>query len=262
MASLDGRVAIVTGAGSQGGIGAATARVLLDAGASVLVCDVDGDGAAAVADALSPHGEVASRRVDVTDRAEVDACVAEATGCHGRLDILVNNAGTTAGAKPFLQVTAEDWHTATAVNLKGTADFCQSAIPHLLASGGGVIVNLSSMTGLGAQRAFGAYTATKHALIGLTKTIAAEFGPDGLRCVAVCPGFIATELHEGVNARMAAEEGVALEEIHRRRYATVALRRAGTPEEVAGLIGFLCGPGGAYITGVALPVTGGVQMGL
>jgi NAD(P)-dependent dehydrogenase (short-subunit alcohol dehydrogenase family) len=121
---------------------------------------------------------------------------------------------------------------------------------------------MSSMVGIAAQRAFGAYTSTKHALIGMTKTIAAEFGPNGLRCVAICPGFIATEFHENVNRRMAAEQGVTLEEIHAQRYETVALRRAGTPAEVGDLVSFVCGPGGAYITGVALPVTGGVQLGL
>ena len=181
---------------------------------------------------------------------------------HGRLDILVNNAGTTAGAKPFLEITAEDWQTAIGVNLMGTADFCQAALPALLDTGDGVIVNVSSITGIAGQRAFGAYTATKHALVGLTKTIAAEFGPQGLRATAICPGFIATDLHEGVNQRMADEEGMSLDEIHARRYATVALRRAGTPDEVASLIAFTCSPGGAYMTGVALPVTGGVQLGL
>ena len=118
------------------------------------------------------------------------------------------------------------------------------------------------MSGIGAQRAFGAYTASKHALIGLTKTIAAEFGPRGLRCTAVCPGFISSDMHEGVNRRLAAEQGLELEDFKARRYESVALRRAGTPDEVAALIGFICGPGGAYITGVAMPVTGGVQLGL
>ena len=258
MPELDGKVAIVTGAGSPGGIGAATVRALADLGATVLATDLDGGAVAETARALG----VPSRKVDITSRAEIDACVEATLAEHGRLDILVNNAGTAAGGKPFLEVTGQDWQTSFAVNIKGTADFCQAAIPHMLAQGGGCIVNLSSMTGIGAQRAFGAYTTAKHALIGMTKTIAAEFGPDNIRCTAVCPGFIATEFHEAVNRRLADEKGMDLDAFKTERYQTVAMRRAGTPEEVARLIAFICGPGGAYITGVALPVTGGVQLGL
>ena len=258
MAELAGQVAIVTGAGSLGGIGAATVKYLKDMGATVWAVDVNGAGATEVAAA---HGAT-GRAVDISDRAQIDACVAEVMATHGRLDILVNNAGSTAGAKPFLDVTAEDWQHSFAVNIKGTADFCQATIPHMQAQDAGCIVNLSSMTGIGAQRAFGAYTTAKHALIGMTKTIAAEFGPDNIRCTAICPGFIATDMHEGVNQRLADEKDMELEAFKAERYQTVAMRRAGTPDEIARLIAFVCGPGGAYITGVALPVTGGVQLGL
>ena len=258
--TLAGKVAIVTGCGSPGGIGAACARRLLADGATVIVTDRVAEDAARVA--ADMDGAVSSMGVDVTDRAQIDACVSSVLGQHGRIDILINNAGTSAGAKPFLEITAEDWAQSLGVNLKGTADFCQAVIPAMQAQGEGVIVNMSSMVGLAAQRAFGAYTTTKHGLIGMTKTIAAEFGPDGIRCVAVCPGFIATDFHEAVNQRMADEQGVTLEDIHKQRYATVALRRAGTADEVAGLVAFACGPEGRYITGVPLAVTGGVQMGL
>ena len=200
--------------------------------------------------------------LDVTDRAAIDGAVAELVARHGGLDILVNNAGTTAGAKPYLEVTADDWRAAVSVNLVGTADLCQAAIPALLDRGGGVIVNISSMTGIGGQRAFGAYTATKHALIGLTKTIAAEFGERGLRCNAVCPGYIGTELHHNVTRRLAAEAGIGFEDMQARRYANVAMQRAGGTDEVAGVVAFLCGPAASYITGAAIPVTGGVQLGL
>lgn len=258
MGDLAGQVAIVTGAGSLGGIGAATVNCLVDRGAIVWATDIDGFGAERVGET---HGAT-GRAVDITDRAQIDACVAEVLAAHGRLDILVNNAGTAAGGKPFLEVTDQDWQTSFAVNIKGTADFCQAVIPSMQAQGSGCLVNLSSMTGLGAQRAFGAYTTSKHALIGLTKTIAAEFGPEGIRCTAICPGFIATEFHEAVNRRLAGEKGMALEDFKTERYESVAMRRAGTPQEVAELIAFVCGPGGSYLTGVALPVTGGVQLGL
>jgi NAD(P)-dependent dehydrogenase (short-subunit alcohol dehydrogenase family) len=258
MAALDGKVAIVTGAGSLGGIGAAAVRALRDLGATVWATDIDGFGADRVAET---HGAT-GRAVDITDRAQIDACVDTVIRQHGRIDILVNNAGTAAGGKPFLEVTEADWRTSFAVNIKGTADFCQAAIPHMQAQGEGCIVNLSSMTGIGAQRAFGAYTTSKHALIGLTKTIAAEFGPEGIRCTAICPGFISTEFHEAVNRRLADEKNMDLDAFKAQRYESVAMRRAGTPDEVGQLIAFVCGPGGSYITGVALPVTGGVQLGL
>ena len=258
--TLEGKVAIITGCGSPGGIGAACVRRLLKGGATVILTDRVAEDAAQVA--ADMEGPVTSMGVNVTDRTQIDACVASTLDKHGRIDILVNNAGTSAGAKPFLEITAEDWEQSLSVNLKGTADFCQAVLPTMQSQKDGVIVNMSSMVGLAAQRAFGAYTTTKHGLIGMTKTIAAEFGPDGIRCVAVCPGFISTDFHEAVNQRMADEQGVTLSDIHDQRYATVALRRAGTAEEVAGLVAFACGPEGRYVTGVPLAVTGGVQMGL
>ena len=258
MAALAGQVAIVTGCGSPTGIGAATVRALIADGALVYATDRVAADAAAVAKAAGAR----SMGVDVTVKGAIKACVETVLAEHGRVDMLVNNAGTAAGAKPFLEVTDADWETSFAVNIKGTADFCQAVLPAMRTQGGGCIVNLSSMTGIGAQRAFGAYTTAKHALIGMTKTIAAEFGPDNIRCTAVCPGFIATAFHEAVNQRLADERDMELEAFKDERYQSVAMRRAGTPEEVASLIAFLCGPGGAYVTGVAMPVTGGVQLGL
>lgn len=257
--SLEGKVALVTGCGSPSGIGAACVRSLAGMGATVILTDRVGADAGAVAGGIG--GNVHAVALDVTDRSAIDTMIGEITGAHGRLDILVNNAGTSAGAKPFLEIKAEDWETSFSVNVKGTADCCQAALPALRQSQG-VIVNMSSMVGIGAQRAFGAYTTSKHALIGITKTIAAEFGPDGVRCVAVCPGFIATEFHENVNRRLAAEKGMELEAFKDERYQQVAMRRAGSPEEVGELVAFVCSPAASYITGVALPVTGGVQLGL
>ncbi len=209
MGTLEGKVAIVTGAGSMNGIGAATVRQLVADGATVYATDRSAEDCRAVAEAAGAR----SRAVDITDRGQIDACVAAVMAEHGRLDILVNNAGVAAGGKPFLEITDADWQASFSVNIKGTADFCQSAIPSMLEQPESCIVNLSSMVGIGAQRAFGAYTTSKHALIGMTKTIAAEFGPQGLRCTAVCPGFIATEFHEDVNRRLAAEQGLGLEDL-------------------------------------------------
>ena len=139
--------------------------------------------------------------------------------------------------------------------------FCQAIIPELRAVGGGAIVNIGSTGSLGAEAGFGAYTAMKHGIIGLTKTIAAEFGSDGIRCNAVCPGYIMTDMHAAVNARLAIEHETPISEVMAQRYASVALRRAGTPQEVAEAVSYLAGPSSSYVTGVALPIAGGVPVG-
>ena len=126
--------------------------------------------------------------------------------------------------------------------------------------GGGAILNIASTAGLGASASFGAYTATKHGLVGLSKTIAAEFGRDGIRCNAVCPGFVRTEMHLGATRRLAAQEGIGEAEMAARRYADVPLGRAGEPDEIARLVVFLAGPGGAYITGTAIPVAAAIRL--
>jgi NAD(P)-dependent dehydrogenase (short-subunit alcohol dehydrogenase family) len=258
LGTLEAKVALVTGAGSLGGIGAAIVRALAAEGASVIASDVNGDGAAEVARATGAE----AMALDITDRTAIDEAMSGIAGGRGGLDILINNAGTIVGARPFLEVTADDWHRSVAVNLVGTADMCQAAIPLMLRRGGGAIVNISSMMGIGGHAGFGAYTSTKHALIGLTKTIAAEFGDRGIRVNAVCPGHIATAMHMVATRRLAEEAGIPLEEMKRRRYDRVALKRVGETDEVAAVVAFLCGPGAAYITGAAIPVTGGVQSGI
>ncbi len=148
------------------------------------------------------------------------------------------------------------------VNVQGPMLLAQAVIPHMKTNGGGRIINIGSTGSLGAEPGFGAYTAMKHALVGLTKTLAAEFGPDGILCNTVCPGFIATDMHEAANARLANEAGESLEATRKRRYANVALRSAGMPEDVADAVAYLAGPTGRYVTGISLPVAGGVPMGI
>lgn len=128
--------------------------------------------------------------------------------------------------------------------------------------GGGRIINIGSTGSLGAEPGFGAYTAMKHGLVGLTKTLAAEFGVDGILCNTVCPGYIATDMHTAANVRLAAESGASLDEIKTQRYANVALRDAGLPNDVANAVAYLAGPQANYVTGINLPVTGGVPVGI
>lgn len=263
-AELAGRVALVTGAGAKNGIGWATALCLADAGADVAVTDIT----------LSPEleelaSEVRSKgrrsaaiALNVMSSVEIHACVDAVARALGGINILVNNAGTTVGALPFLDISEADFDLSYFVNLRGPALLSQLCIPIMRAGGGGSIVNNVSTAGLGAEQGFGAYTASKHALIGVTKTIAAEFGAFNIRCNAVCPGYTATDMHLGVNQRLASEASVSVAEIARQRYAKIALLRAAEPSEVADAIVFLAGPRSAYITGVALPLAGGGPYGI
>lgn len=264
MGSLEHRVAIVTGA--AGGIGTAIALALAEAGARIAVCDLASRrdcGLAPLVDTISDRGgEALAMAVDVSRKSDIETAVAATLAAWDGIDILVNNAGTTAGGAPFLEISDADWQQSFAVNLKGPADFAQVVIPEMRHRGGGAILNIASTAGLGASAGFGAYTATKHGLVGLSKTIAAEFGGDGIRCNAICPGFVRTEMHLGATRRLAAQEGIGEAEMAERRYADVPLGRAGEPEEIARLVVFLAGPGGAYITGTAIPVAGGSPAGL
>ena len=264
MGSLEGKIAIVTGA--AGGIGTAIALALAEEGARIVVCDLASrrdDGLAPLADVISHKGgQAIAMAVDVSRKADIETAVAATLEAWGGIDILVNNAGTTAGAGPYLEITDADWQSSFAVNLKGPADFAQAVIPEMRRRGGGAILNVASTAGLGASAGFGAYTATKHGLVGLSKTIAAEFGCDGIRCNAICPGFVRTEMHLDATRRLAAQEGIGEAEMAVRRYAGVPLGRAGEPDEIARLAVFLAGPGGAYITGTAIPVAGGHPVGL
>ncbi len=272
---LSGTTAIVTGAAAPDGIGRATALLLAERGASVVVTDVAGDLVVGqttrskldllddLAAAITSLGvSSVALEVDVTKPAPIHRCVALARDIPGKLGILVNNAGTTVGSGPFLDASPADWTVSFQVNLLGPAMFCQAVIPAFQAAGGGVIVNVGSTGSLGAEAGFGAYTAMKHGIIGLTKTIAAEFGEAGIRCNAVCPGYIMTDMHKEANERLARETAAPVDAVMAGRYEAVALGRAGTPDEVAETICYLAGPEASYVTGVALPIAGGLSVGL
>lgn len=275
MHPLEGKVALITGASAQRGIGRATALRLAQDGATVVITDIDGavdvEGnaqqhadlmQATVGEITKAGGTALALTLDVTNPEAVDAAIAQIISTFGRLDIVVNNAGSLAGSDNFLSTTPEHWRTSFDVNLLGPMMVSQAAIPHMRAVGGGRIINIGSTGSLGAEPGFGAYTAMKHGLVGLSKTIAAEFGPDGILCNTVCPGYIATDMHMAANNRLAAEQGRSVEQIKEQRYANVALRDAGLPEDVANAVAYLAGPQANYVTGINLPVTGGVPSGI
>lgn len=275
MKPLDSKIAIITGASAPRGIGRAVALRLAADGATVIVSDRPGvrdvngterGNADLLRDVVSAitatGGSAIATEVDVTRQADVAACVELAMGRFGRLDILVNNAGSLAGADLFLDTTPSQWTTSFQVNLLGPMMFTQAAIPPMRQAGGGAIINIGSTGSLGAEAGFGAYTAMKHGLIGMTKTVAAEFGADGIRCNAVCPGYIATDMHQAANLRISRELGQSVAETAKQRYASVALRKAGDPGDVADAVAYLAGPQSVYVTGIALPVAGGVPFGI
>lgn len=275
MGLLTGKTAIVTGASAPQGIGRAIALRLAQDGANIVVGDIDGtlesSGARwsrselldeLVSEIQAGNGHALAVKLDVTSQEDVDACVKKTVLEFGRLDVLVNNAGSLAGSDNFLSTTPDQWEMSFRVNMLGPVMLSKAAIPEMRKVGGGRIINIGSTGSLGAEPGFGAYTAMKHGLVGLSKTLAAEFGADGILCNTVCPGYIATDMHNAANARLAEENNVSLEEIKAQRYANVALRDAGLPVDVANAVAYLAGPQSNYVTGINLPVTGGVPAGI
>ena len=268
MTALIGKTALVTGTSARRGIGRAIAKRLAADGASVVVADLPGDAVRAdlqaelVTDLRAMGVKAVSLDLDVTSDQSIQMCIEQARATFGTLDILVNNAGSLAGSKAFMATTPSEWEASFKVNILGPMMLAQAVIPQMIAASGGRIINIGSTGSLGAEPGFGAYTAMKHGLVGLTKTLAAEFGPHGILCNTVCPGYIATDMHEAATRRLADENGITVEAMRERRYGAVALRSAGLPEDVAHAVAFLAGPHSTYITGVNFPVSGGVPCGI
>ncbi len=280
MKLLEGKVAIVTGAGRPKGMGRATALKLAEQGASVVVTDLArkrkdltiegllgiGDELAALEKVVSEIEALGSKgmamAVDVTDIDQIRACVDKTCKAFGGVDILFNNAGTAIGVGSFLDILSQNWDLSWQVNVKGMVEFCRAVIPKMIERGGGSIINNASMAGLGGESGYGAYVVTKFGVVGLTKLVAAEFGPQNIRCNATCPGAILTDMGEEEITFIAMEKGIGQEEAKKVFDEMAALGRAAQPEEVADVVAYLAGPRSAYLTGVALPVAGGMRPGL
>lgn len=243
-----GQVAFVTGAGA--GMGAATARAFANASAAVAVVDRDGEGAARLADELTGLGHRAlGIGCDVSDEGQVADAVRQTVRAFGRLDMAFNNAGIMLPPVDAAEETAEAFDRIVAVNLRGVWASMKHELVPMRAQGSGSIVNCSSLGGLvgGAGRA--TYHATKHGVIGQTKSVALQYGPHGVRVNAVCPGTILTPMVEQMTARGELDQEVLA--------AGVPLGRLGRAEEIAAAVLWLCSDGASYVTGVALPVDAG-----
>lgn len=243
------RVAIVTGGAS--GIGLAIAERLAGDGNAVAVLDRDAGGARAAAEAIEATGGTAvGVAVDVTDRSGVEAGVAEVKERLGRPTILVNNAGLD-WFEPFLSITPENWNRVLEVNLTGTFHCCQVVIPEMIEEGWGRIVNISSSSAQGGQPLMAPYVSAKSGVIGLTKSLALEFGPQGITVNTIPPGFIDTPMLRASDAKGLLGKGID----HHAKLTPV--RRVGRPEDIAAMCSFLCRDEAGYVTGQVLGVNGG-----
>ena len=245
------RAALVTGAAT--GMGLATARAFAEAGAAVVLADFRQDLVEAEARTLVAAGHKAiAVRCDVSDDAQVEAMVGRTVAEFGRLDAAFNNAGVMAKIAPTADSTREEWDRVIGVNLRGVWSCMKHELRQMERQGGGAIVNNASVGALTGNPGIGSYIASKHGVVGLTRTAALEYVKHGIRVNAVNPGLIDTQVARDVVA--GSEE--AYNDIAR----NVPIARAGRPEEIASAVLWLCSPGASYVVGHALTVDGGMTV--
>ena len=272
MRRFEGKVAVVTGSGRRNGLGEAIAMTLAAEGAAVVVSDIGASRDATTPGAMigatgemaAVAGELANASTcvcDVRDPVQVRALAAHAVEVHGGLDIWVNNAGIGYIMKPLMEVTPEDWRAVIDVNLSGCFWGIQAAAEVMIRQGrGGRIVNIASQAAKSGFPHAQAYTASKHGLVGLTRSAAIELGPHGITLNNVCPNHVTTGLGAWQNEYFAKVVGAASVEAYLEAMANrIPMRRPGLPQDTADAVAFLCSDEAKYITAESLNVSGGEE---
>jgi meso-butanediol dehydrogenase/(S,S)-butanediol dehydrogenase/diacetyl reductase len=239
------KVAVITGGAS--GIGAATARLMVDEGAFVVIADLNEELGQALAGRLG-DGRAMYRKCDVANRADVEALIEHAIRRFTRIDVLFNNAGIGCfGETPDLD--PDTWAQVIAVDLNSVFYACRAAIPHMKRTGGGAIVNTASISGLGGDYGFSAYNAAKGAVVNYTRSLAIDHAKDNIRVNALCPGLIDTPLTAPAKEMQGVLEAWV---------AGIPMKRTGAPEEMAKVVAFLASDDASYVTGSIVVADGGV----
>lgn len=251
MGRVDGKACVVTGAGS--GIGKAIAERLAEEGGKVLCVDVNGATVSATAKIIQQAGgKACAVTVDVSDRHQVDAFVTRCVELYGRIDVLVNNAGVNIPGV-FHEVSDAVIDKTLNVNVKGPMYASRAAIPHMLRQGGGSIVNISSVNGLVSEPFLAVYSASKGAVVMLTRGIALDYAKRGIRCNAICPGWVDTPINYA-HAEMLG----GLEKVYSTIDSFQPIGRPGEPREIAHLALFLASDEASFITGSIIAADGGM----
>ncbi len=246
--SFENQVALVTGAGS--GMGLATAKAFAEAGASVVLADIDEQAVRKAVEELVSAGKMAiAVRCNVAEEADVAAMIEQTVSTFGRLDAAYNNAGVQSPAVETADASGEEFERVNAINLRGVWNCMKYELRQMREQGSGAIVNCSSIGGLIGLPGRAIYHASKHGVIGLTKSAALEYASRGIRINAVCPGAIETPMI----ADMIAKESLTMEEMVRDQ----PMGRLGRPEEIAAAVVWLCSPFASFVIGHALAVDGG-----
>ena len=277
---IAGKVAIVTGSGRPTGLGEAIAKRLAAEGARMVIHDIGqtkgaiapkhGVGVQSEMDQVAAEirdagGEATTFSADMLVEAEVQALVAHAVATYGRLDILINNAGIGYLFAPFVEQTQEQWDAVLGVNLRGPFFAMKHAIKQMLTQaphddwGRGRIVSIASVAAKSGSALTSSYTASKHGLVGLTRSTATEFGSQQININAVCPNHVTTGLGSWQNEFMAKAKGLSLDDYMAGMRDKIPLGRVGYPEDTARACAFLCSGEASYITGEAMNVSGGQE---
>jgi NAD(P)-dependent dehydrogenase (short-subunit alcohol dehydrogenase family) len=251
---LSGLVAVITGAGGE--IGAATARLMAARGAQIVGIDRDAASMTVLGNELGNGFRAVV--ADVTDEAAVKAYVATALETHGRIDIFFNNAGIEGPVHPIGDYPLDAFRKVVDVNLIGVFLGLKHVVPVMMAAGKGSVINTSSVAGLTGTAGISPYNATKHAVIGITRSVAAEAGPKGVRVNSINPGPIASRMMSSLETGLGAGDATA---VHGALQGMIPAGRYGTPEEVAALVAFLGSEDSRYINGAVMTVDGGFTVG-